>query len=138
MFPPCFFSGLDHNHPVDAPQLTGLNWYWIGIAATVPMALGLAAAFPFWRRSEAIFGNIIGTAIIFGFAFAMIWREHIELDRLVGACLDSGTVCWPQPAAFTRFAIYAFIGLVEVFIVFSWSIRVEERARRRDYAPEWR
>lgn len=123
---------------MDAPQITGLNWYWIAIAATVPAILGLLVAFPFWRRSEPIFGNILGTAVIFGFAFAMIWREHVELDRIVQACLDQGLVCWPEPAAFTRFAIYAFIGLIEVFSVFSLSLRVEERARRRDYAPEWR
>lgn len=123
---------------MDAPQITGLNWYWIAIAATVPAIVGLLFAFPFWRRSEAIFGNIVGTAVIFGFAFAMIWREHVELDRIVQACLDEGIVCWPQPAAFTRFAIYAFIGLIEVFLVFSLSLRVEERARRREYAPEWR
>ena len=99
---------------------------------------GLIVAIPFWRRSEAIFGNIIGTAIIFAFAFAMIWREHVELDQIVKTCLDAGTVCWPQPAAFTRFSIYAFIGLVQVFVVFTLSLRVEERVRRREYSPEWR
>jgi hypothetical protein len=127
-----------HNRHVDAPQLLGLNWFWIGIAATVPGITGLVVAYPFWRRDEAIFGNIIATSIIFGFAFAMIWREHVELDRIVQACLDEGRVCWPSPSAFTRFALYAFIGLVEVFAVFSLSLRVEERIRRRDYAPEWR
>jgi ABC-type branched-subunit amino acid transport system permease subunit len=123
---------------VDAPQVTGLNWFWIAIAATVPAVIGVVVAYPFWRRDEAVFGNIIATSIIFAFAFAMIWREHVELDRIVQACLDEGTVCWPSPAAFTRFAIYAFIGLLEVFMVFSLSLRVEERIRRRDYAPEWR
>ncbi len=118
--------------------MTGLNWFWISIAATVPAVVGLLAAFPFWRRSDAIFGNIVATAIIFAFAFAMIWREHVELDRIVQACLDEGTVCWPNPAAFTRFVLYASIGLVEVFMVFILSLRIEERQRRRDYAPEWR
>jgi len=42
------------------------------------------------------------------------------------------------PSAFTRFAIYAFIGLTEVIALFSLSIVVEDRARRRHYAPEWR
>ena len=123
---------------MDAPEITGLNWYWIAIAVLVPTVMGFLVAIPFWRRSEPIFGNIIGTAVIFGFAFAMIWREHVELDRIIKVCLDAGTVCWPEPAAFTRYAIYAFIGLLEVFLLFSLSLRVEERTRRRDYAPEWR
>jgi hypothetical protein len=123
---------------VDPASVAGLNWYWISIAATVPAIAGLLVAIPFWRRSDAIFGNLVGTAIIFGFAFAMIWREHVELDRAVQACLEAGTTCWPEPAAFTRYAIYAFIGLLEVFTVFTLSLRVEERIRRRDYSPEWR
>jgi hypothetical protein len=123
---------------VESEVLTRLNWYWIAIACTVPGLLGLVAAYPFWRRTEAIFGNIIGTAIVFAFSFGFIWREHVELDRLVKACLDAGTVCWPEPPAFTRFAIYAFIGLIQVFGIFTLSLRVEERTRRRGYAPEWR
>jgi len=129
---------LPDNHLVEAEVMTGLNWYWIAVASTVPGVLGLLVALPFWRRSDAIFGNIVATAIIFAFSFGLIWREHVELDRIIKDCLDAGTVCWPEPAAFTRFAIYAFIGLIQVFIVFSLSLRFEERARRRDYAPEWR
>ncbi|MBA2304872.1 MAG: hypothetical protein H0W08_19885 [Acidobacteria bacterium] len=123
---------------MDPTPVTGLNWYWIAIAATMPALIGLVAAIPFWRRSDAIFGNIVATSIIFASAFGMIWREHVELDRVIQACIDQGTVCWPEPGAFTRFAIYAFIGLLQVFAVFSLSLRVEERVRRRDYAPEWR
>lgn len=118
--------------------MNGLNWYWISIMATAPFVVGLLLAYLFWRKSEAIFGNLAGTAVIFTSAFAMIWREHVEIDRIVQACLDAGTTCWPEPAAFTRFAIYAFIGLIEVFVVFLVSLRFEERIRRRDYAPEWR
>ena len=106
--------------------------------ATVPLVVGLLLAYPFWRKSEPIFGNIIGTGIIFTSAFAMIWREHLQIDRIVQACLDEGVACFPEPSAFTRFAIYAFIALFEVFIVFMVSLRVEQRARRREYAPEWR
>ena len=106
--------------------------------ATVPFILGLFCAWLFWRRSEAIFGNVVGTGVIFTSAFAMIWREHIELDHVVRQCLDAGFTCWPEPSAFTRFAIYAFIGLGEVFAVFMLSLRFEERLRLRDYAPEWR
>ena len=115
-----------------------LSWNWISLMATVPLVVGLVLAYPFWRKSEPIFGNIIGTGIIFPSAFAMIWREHLQIDRIVQACLDEGVACFPEPSAFTRFAIYAFIALFEVFIVFMVSLRVEQRARRREYAPEWR
>ena len=36
------------------------------------------------------------------------------------------------------FAIYAFIGLLEVIALFSLSLVVDGRKRRRQYAPEWR
>ncbi len=117
---------------------SGLNWFWIGIMATVPWAVAIVVAYLFWRTSQPIFGNIVGTAIILGSAFAMILREQVVLDRIIQRCLDEGTTCWPEPSAFTRFAIYAFIGLIQVFSVFTLSLRVEERMRRRQYAPEWR
>jgi hypothetical protein len=84
------------------------------------------------------FGNIVGTVIVFGSAIGLILREYAEIDRLTQACFDAGTVCFPVPSAFARFAIYAFIGLAEVIALFSLSIVVEDRARRRQYAPEWR
>jgi hypothetical protein len=118
--------------------VTDLSWYWIGLELTVAPLLGLLAAFPFWRKGGMIFGNIVGTALIFGWAFALIFREHAELDRAVQACFAEGTVCWPEPSAFTRFAVYAFIALAEVVALFSLSLVVERRIRNRDYAPEWR
>jgi hypothetical protein len=115
-----------------------LNWYWIALELTATPALGALVAFPFWRKGGMIFGNIAGTVIILGSAFALIFREHFELDVIVQRCLEEGLVCWPEPSAFTRFAIYASIGMVEVFILFSVSLIVEKRLRDRDYAPEWR
>jgi hypothetical protein len=121
------------------PEMMGLQWFWIGLQLTVTPVAGLLAALPFWRKGGMIFGNIAGTAVIFGSAFALIMREYVEIDRIVRACLDAGEVaCFPQPSAFTRFAIYAFIGLIEVFALFSYSLRVERKQRDRDYAPEWR
>ena len=105
---------------------------------TAPLGAGCLVALPFWRSGQAIFGNIVGTLVIFGTALALIGREYVELDRITQACLDAGTTCWPAPTAFTRFAIYAFIGLGEVFVMFVLSVRVEERIRNSRYAPEWR
>jgi hypothetical protein len=79
----------------------------------------------------------VGTAVLFATAIGLILREYVELDRLTQQCLDAGAVCWPQPSAFTRFAIYAFIALIEVFALFSLSLVIEERVRRRNYAREW-
>lgn len=118
--------------------VTGLSWNWIALMGSVPLVVGLIVAYPFWRRTEPIFGNILGTGVIFSSAFAMIWREHLQIDHIVQQCLDAGTTCFPEPAAFTRFAIYCFIALAEVVVVFMVGLRVEERMRRRDYAPEWR
>jgi hypothetical protein len=118
--------------------MTGLSWLWIGLMVTVPPAIALVVAYPFWRQNEMIFGNLIGTAVIFAVAFALIAREYVELDRVVRACLNAGYTCWPEPSAFTRYAIYACIGLVEVFALFILSLRVERKRRDRLYAPEWR
>jgi len=118
--------------------LAGLNWYWIALGSTLPLIVGILLAMPFWRGGQSILGNILGTAVMFGSAIGLILREYVEIDQIVSRCLEDGTPCWPNPSAFTRFAVYAFIGLIQVFILFSLSLRAEERNRRRDYAPEWR
>lgn len=116
----------------------GLNWFWIAMMASVPSIAGLLVAYPLWRRQQPILGNLVGTTVIFTSAVALILKEHFELDRITNACIDAGYVCWPSPSAFTRFAIYAFIAMFEIFAVFYLSVLYEERQRRRDYAPEWR
>jgi hypothetical protein len=115
-----------------------LSWFWIALALTVPPLVGGLVALPLWLKSEPIFGNLAGTAVIFGAAIGFILRERVELDRLAQACLDRGFVCWPEPSAFARYAIYAFIALFEVIVLFSVSLKVETKVRRRGYAPEWR
>jgi len=115
-----------------------LSWFWIALALIVPPVVGGLVALPLWLRGEPIFGNLVGTAVIFGAAIALILRERVELDRLAQRCLDQGFYCFPEPAAFTRYAIYAFIALFEVMALFSVSLKVEEKIRRRGYDPEWR
>ena len=117
--------------------MAGLNWFWISIMATAPWMVAVLLALPFWRSRQMTFGSIVGTAVIFGTALGLILREYVEIDRIAQDCLDAGTTCFPSPSAFTRFAVYAFIGLLEVFALFIVSLKMEERWRRRDYAPEW-
>lgn len=106
--------------------------------ATAPFIVGALVAIPFWRYGAMIFGNIVGTAVIFGSALGMILREHAVIERATAACIAAGDTCWPEPSAFTRYAIYASIGLFEVVSLFSLSLLVERRMQARDYAPEWR
>ena len=68
----------------------------------------------------------------------MIMREHVQIDRPCSSASRSGVPCFPTPSAFSRFALYAFISLAETVTLFSISLRVETRVRRRGYAPEWR
>jgi len=103
----------------------------------VPPIAGTLLAVVGWRKNEMILGNLAGTAVIFGAAMALIFRESAELTTLTRQCLDAGFTCWPQPSAFTRYAIYAAIGLVEVVALFLTSLKVERRIRQRGYAPEW-
>ena len=114
-----------------------VSWFWMGLQVVVPPPAAVLLALPLWRGKQPILGNIAGTAVIFGSAIALILREYVELDRITKACIDAGTVCWPTPGFFTRFAVYAFIGLIEVFALFTLSLVVEERLRRRDYDRQW-
>jgi len=106
--------------------------------ATAPGILGVLLAWTCWRKTEIILGNLVGTAVILGFAFALIFRESAEVDRVTRACLDAGYTCWPVPSAFVRYAIYAGIGFLEVVALFMASLSVERHMRDRHYAPEWR
>jgi hypothetical protein len=118
--------------------VNALSWPWIAVMAAGPPLAGVLVAFPIWRAKQVILGNLVGTAVIFGSAMALIARESLELQRLTQSCLDSGYTCWPNPSAFARYAIYAFIALFEVFALFTLSLSVEQKIRRRGYAPEWR
>ena len=121
------------------PQaVTGLSWQWIALMAAAPGIVAILVAYPLWRSRQTILGNLAGSAMIFGTAIVLMLREHAEIDRSVQRCLRLGYTCWPEPSAFTRHAIYAFIGLTEVVALFLISTKVEERIRNRGYAPDWR
>lgn len=118
--------------------MTELNWRWIALMLTVPPLAGWLIALPLWRKGEMILGNLTGTILIFSAGVALIVRESIELNGVIARCIDAGYTCWPAPSAFVRYSIYAAIALLEVVILFSWSLRVERQMRNRHYAPEWR
>jgi len=118
-----------------------MNWLWIGLALTGPALVSVAIALPFWLKGTPMTGAIIGTGMLAVATVAFIGREYIELERFNQQCrqlLQAHIVCRaPYPEAFTRFCIYLFIGLIQSFALFLWSLSLEERKRRRDYALEW-
>jgi hypothetical protein len=121
-----------------AATTTDLSWFWIAVMLTAPLVVGALVAFAIWRSGQIVLGNIAGSIVIFVTVLALILRESVDLDRLTRACLDAGVLCWPEPSAFTRYALYAFIGLIEVIALFMFSLAFEQRIRNRAYAPEWR
>ena len=118
--------------------MNGLSWNWIALELTATPLVGLLLALPLWLKDQPIFGNIAGSVVIFGSAFALILREHLIIDAMVRKCIDDGMPCFPHPDAFTRFAVYAFIALFEVIALFLYSLRVERKRRNRGYDPQWR
>lgn len=119
--------------------MNGLNWVRIAMMAILPLPVGALLALPIWRRQETILGNLAGTGVIFATAITLILKESVELDALTTDCLQAGlAACFPTPSSFTRYGIYAFIGLAEVMALFLISLSVERRIRDRDCAPEWR
>jgi hypothetical protein len=119
-------------------RMPGLNWFWIALELLVPPLIALAVAYPIWQQKQPILGNLAGTAVIVTVAVGLIGRESVQLDRLVRACLDNGIICAPSPSAFTRYAIYVVVAFIEIMALFTYSLSVEARIRRRGYAPEWR
>ena len=116
-----------------------MNWFWIAVAATVPLALGFLVSWPFWRKGMTTFGASVGAGFIFMAGAALIGREFTELERLTEACLaETGYDCVFSPSAFARFAVYACIALVQVFILFDASIAADRRNYRRQFPSEWK
>lgn len=105
----------------------------------VPTALGFLAAWPLWRRGQGTFGSTVGASVIFMCAAILIGREYTELERMTEACLEAtGYDCIFEPSAFMRFAIYAGIGLLEVFFLFDRGVAADRRAYRRQFPSEWK
>jgi hypothetical protein len=115
-----------------------LNWVWIGVMVVVPPVISIPVAAYLWRKGEVALGNVAGMAVIFIVALGLIFMEYAELARLTQLCQSQGQVCWATPSGFIRYAIYAGIGLFEVFALFAVSLKMEERDRNSSYAPEWR
>ena len=124
-----------------APALAGLqspNWYWITMQLIV-RADGVAASMALLATHRGYLREHRRHRCHSDVGLAMIFREYVEIDRAVKACFDTGELlCFVEPSAFARFAIYASIGLAEKILLFTISLAVEPRISNRDSTPESR
>jgi hypothetical protein len=91
-----------------------------------------------WRQRDAQIGSVVGAGLIGACVLFFIQREYFELAHVRAACGEHNVACRIRPTDFHRYAIYGCIGFVQVMGVFAIGLSVEERARRRTLAPEWR
>ena len=110
-----------------------LNISWIVVAAIVPLGVAILAARPLWlKRVSDEVGTMAGAAIVLAFSIGRIAREFGHVLTVSTACLELQVVCRFVPEPFTRYAIYAGIGMAQVFALFLIGLSVEERLRRRN------
>jgi succinate dehydrogenase hydrophobic anchor subunit len=116
-----------------------MSWFWIGLAVVLPFVVGLAIAWPFWRRpSRDPVGTVLGAFVVVASGVALVGREFIHLQRLTNQCITTETVCRFFPEPFTRFFIYIAIAMAQVFVLFIIGSASENRIRSRAFAAEWR
>lgn len=109
----------------------------MAVALALPTLAALLVALPFWLNRDPLMGNVIGAGVIFLAVILLFAREYVELARLRQSCAQAGVACSIHPDDFIRYAIYGFIGFLDVIALFMVSLAVEERLRRRNRAREW-
>lgn len=128
--------GVHRLNPVaatlEATVRIDMNVTWVIAAAVLPTLAGLLVAAPLWRlRLSDDLGSIAGAGVVFTFVVAFIAREYGEVLAFSARCIEAGVGCRFRPEPFVRYAIFAGIGMVQVFMVFILGLFVEERLSRR-------
>jgi len=107
-----------------------LNAWRILLAVVIPTLLGVVVGKLIWGRDDTMMGNVVAAGTILALMLLFFAFEYIEIARFQAACADARTPCKLQLGAHNRYFIYAFIGFIDVAIVFAMGLRHEERARR--------
>lgn len=77
-------------------------------------------------------GTIVGSGVVFACALLFIGREYTEYEQIRAWCVVREIACRFSPGLVNRCAIYGFIGMVQVFLLFLIGLGVEERLRVRE------
>jgi hypothetical protein len=109
-----------------------MNTLWIGAALVLPLLPALLVAAALWAMQVGDeIGAIAGTVVILAFAVGFAAREYREVEVISQRCIDARVFCRFSPVPFTRYALYGSIGMIQTFFLFTLSLSVEERRRRR-------
>jgi 4-amino-4-deoxy-L-arabinose transferase-like glycosyltransferase len=113
-----------------------MNLAWLALAILLPAIASLLVAWPLWARQvRDEIGSITGAAVVLLFTLVHIAREFATALAFQNQCFAAGRACHFEPEPFTRYAIYAGVGMLQVFLVFVVGLRVQERGRRRPTPP---
>ena len=110
-----------------------LNWWRIVLAFVIPTLLGVGVAMVLWRRRDTMMGSVVAGGLIFALILLFFAGEYIEVTRFQIACQLAGIPCKLRLGDFNRFVIYGFIAFIDVAIVFTIGLRIEDRRRRQPF-----
>ena len=108
-----------------------VHWRAIGLSFAVPLLAGLCLSVFLWRGSDSTVGSAIGAAVVFAVILGLFTREWVAFERLRETCAAARVLCAVYPYDLIRYTLIAFIGFVDVAILFLIGLRVEEYRRRR-------
>lgn len=106
-----------------------LNWCRIAVSFVIPTLIGLVVARLLWRREDTMMGNVVGAGVSLLVLLLFFAGEYVEITRFQIAW--TGVPYKVRLGYFNRYAIYAFIGFVDVAIVFLMGLRYGEGRKRR-------
>lgn len=110
-----------------------MNLHWVALACVLPLAVAVAVAWPMWRaRVKDEMGSIAATGVVLLFSIGFIAREYGEIKAVTERCIEREIGCHFHPDAFTRYSVFAGIGLGQTFVLFLAGLAVEERLRRAE------
>jgi len=108
-----------------------LNAWRILLAFVIPTLLGVVVGKVLWGSDDAMMGNVVASGVILALILLFFAGEYIEIARFQTACVDAHTPCKLRLGAHNRYFLFAFIGFIDVAVVYGMGLRHEERARRR-------
>jgi len=114
------------NHIISCVDLA-LDLAWWGLVyVSLPVAIGAAAALPFWLKRRVLLGNAIGSAVI-----AVIMIAYII--QLFASLISIGFL---TQANLLPVGLLVLVGWADVLVLFFLSSAVENRVKRRVVNPD--